>query len=220
MSDERQDPPVRRTQEERSRETIERLRAATLEVIAERGYGATSTTEVARRAGLSRGALLHHYPRKIDLISDVADHVWKRATDNLRRIAGCLGDDREAVSLFIDDMWGTVFREEAARMTVELVSAAHADPELRARIEGPLEALFSDYEKAALEAFGAAGRNLSQPQRLAFVHVATCTLRGLRVQEMMRNDPEMIRTVLETLVDLLVTTLAAERREEARRSAG
>ena len=58
----------RRTQAERSARTQAALLDATVESLIELGYGRTTTTEIAHRAGLSLGALLHHYPTKTDLL--------------------------------------------------------------------------------------------------------------------------------------------------------
>jgi AcrR family transcriptional regulator len=54
----------RRTQEERSATTRARLLDATIDCLSELGYTNTTTTEIAKRAGLSRGAQLHHFPTK------------------------------------------------------------------------------------------------------------------------------------------------------------
>ena len=51
---------TRRTQAERTATTRAALLAATVDVLVERGYRATTTQDVARRAGVSYGALLHH----------------------------------------------------------------------------------------------------------------------------------------------------------------
>lgn len=198
--------PVRRTQTERTRETVDRLRAATLSVISERGYAGTSTTEVARRAGVSRGALLHHFPLKIDLIADVAGHFWGEASANLKRIADRIDSNDTDMAGLVDDMWETVFRSASARMTVDLVSASLVDEELRGRIETHLKTLLESYERIAAEAFSTAGLEIRQ--RLALVQVATCALRGLRMQEMMRHDPEGSRAARAALVDLIETYLA------------
>jgi len=52
----------RRGQEERRASTRARLLDATVECLVDHGYAATTTTVIAERAGVSRGAQLHHYP--------------------------------------------------------------------------------------------------------------------------------------------------------------
>src|SRR6195952_4880302 len=55
-------------QEERTRVMRQRLLDATFECLVEHGFSGTSTTLVSRRAGVSRGAQLHHFPTKNDLV--------------------------------------------------------------------------------------------------------------------------------------------------------
>ena len=65
--------PVRRTHAERSATTRTALLDATIECLAELGYSGTTTAEVVRRAGLSRGAQVHHFPTKALLIAAALD---------------------------------------------------------------------------------------------------------------------------------------------------
>lgn len=64
-----------RTQAERSEGTRTALVAAARELFAERGYGGTSTEEIVARAGLTRGALYHHFKGKGDLFFAVVDEL-------------------------------------------------------------------------------------------------------------------------------------------------
>ncbi|HEY7608767.1 MAG TPA: helix-turn-helix domain-containing protein [Alphaproteobacteria bacterium] len=58
----------RRTQEERSAETRRRLLNATIDLLIERGYARLTTADIARRAGVSNGARVHHFPTKEALV--------------------------------------------------------------------------------------------------------------------------------------------------------
>ena len=62
-------------QEERTRAMRARLLDATVELLAERGFAGTSTTLVSQRAGVSRGAQLHHFPAKNDLVVAAVEHI-------------------------------------------------------------------------------------------------------------------------------------------------
>src|ERR1700712_2404074 len=64
-----------RTPAERMAETRVRLLDAVLETLAERGYAATSTTEVARRSGLTRGAQLHHFGTKDQMMVATVEYL-------------------------------------------------------------------------------------------------------------------------------------------------
>ncbi|MEO1367834.1 MAG: helix-turn-helix domain-containing protein, partial [Acidobacteriota bacterium] len=77
------------TQEERRRETRRKLIATARRIFAERGYAATSTAAILEQSGVSRGAMYHHYPSKMDLFADVYEAVSR---DSLRRaVAGRAG---------------------------------------------------------------------------------------------------------------------------------
>src|SRR3954463_6271863 len=61
----------RRTQEERSSDTRRRLLASARALFAERGYGATSLADVVDAAGLTKGAVYHHFSNKQDVFRAV-----------------------------------------------------------------------------------------------------------------------------------------------------
>ena len=65
------DPPPRRTQAERSATTRAALLAAGRELFGDRGFAASGREEIVRRAGVTRGALYHHFADKEDLMRAV-----------------------------------------------------------------------------------------------------------------------------------------------------
>src|SRR5437762_7609305 len=67
----------RRSQEERRDATRGAVLDATVECLAERGYAGTTTTRIARRARVSRGALLHYYASKIELLTSAIEHILR-----------------------------------------------------------------------------------------------------------------------------------------------
>lgn len=73
--------PRRRTQEERSEEMRARLLNASIEVLKRNGYSGFRIADVAAEAGVSRGAQIHHYPTKDDLVTASLEHVY----ENVRR---------------------------------------------------------------------------------------------------------------------------------------
>src|SRR6266702_3013958 len=95
--------PPRRTQESRSRAARERLLAATIDVLIDRGYNGLTTKEVASRAGFSNGALVHHYRTKADLVIAATAHVYDRCIINGKKIAASDKARRHPVRAYIDD---------------------------------------------------------------------------------------------------------------------
>jgi TetR/AcrR family acrAB operon transcriptional repressor len=81
---------MRRTREEADA-TRSELRDAALAVFAERGYAAARLEEIAGRAGVTRGALYHHYAGKAELYLAVVGEVWWEVTAPI--LAALEGDD-------------------------------------------------------------------------------------------------------------------------------
>lgn len=76
----------RRTKAERSAATRARLLDATIDCLVELGWSGTSTTEVVRRAGVSRGAQVHHFPSKEDLVLAAVEHLQQRRLEEFRTL--------------------------------------------------------------------------------------------------------------------------------------
>jgi AcrR family transcriptional regulator len=143
--------PVRapRTQQQRREETRRALLDAAVESLIEVGFSRTTTLEVQRRADVSRGALLHHFPSKAELLVAAVDHLAEMRARELKALSSQLppegteppegarrghadhapgGDARTGAVL--DLLWqcfsGTFFK-----VSMELRTAARTDPELR-----------------------------------------------------------------------------------------
>jgi AcrR family transcriptional regulator len=70
------------TQKEMTERTKAKLREAAVDSICEVGYTRTTGVEIARRAGVTRGALHHHYPRgKVDVCLDIIYTSFKEFDD-------------------------------------------------------------------------------------------------------------------------------------------
>jgi AcrR family transcriptional regulator len=130
-------------QEERSAETRRRLLDATVACLFERGYAGTTTTEIASRAGVSRGAQLHHFPRKDELVVSALEHVFElRLSEMSAAIAEPPPGNREhRITVIIDAMW-PMFKGPTFYAWLELVVASRTDPAL------------NDAVRAASERFG------------------------------------------------------------------
>lgn len=120
---------VRRTHAERSAETRARLLDATIESLIEVGYTAMSTTEVVARAGLSRGAQVHHFPLKVDLVEAAVQRLQLKT---LEHIAGQVADlpvdvDRGEAAMML--LWSG-FQSRLFLAVLELTVAARMDDSL------------------------------------------------------------------------------------------
>jgi AcrR family transcriptional regulator len=112
-----------------------RLLEAAVEVLVERGWAGTTTTLVSERAGVSRGAQLHHFPTKNDLIVAAVAHVMDGRGGDLRAaFAAKQGASTRAVL----DLLADHFTSPGFKAALELWVAARTEPDLLAAV-APLE---------------------------------------------------------------------------------
>jgi len=125
---------ARRTQAERSASTQTRLLDAALDCLVELGYGGTTTTEVAERAGVSRGAQLHHFPTRAALVAAAVEHLFARLTADYQRGFAALPARAERLRAAIELLW-SMYATPHFPAVLELHTAARTDDELRAHLE-------------------------------------------------------------------------------------
>ncbi len=83
-----------RTQAERTDATRSALIAAARRLFTERGYDAVGTEEIVRAAGVTRGALYHHFGGKAELLEAVYERLEAESTERVARVV--LGSELES----------------------------------------------------------------------------------------------------------------------------
>lgn len=146
----------RRTQAERSAATRARLLDATIETLLEHGYAGTTTTEIARRAGLSRGAQLHHFPTKMELVLTAVEHLSERRRDEFVRAVATLPEGIDRADAAIDQLW-RIISGPTFYAWLELCVASRTDPELRASVMQVYRRLHETIQRTFHELFAAPG---------------------------------------------------------------
>lgn len=193
-------PPVRRSQEERSAATQLRLLEATFECLVELGYARTSTPEVLRRTGISRGALLHHFPTKADLVCAAVDYVFQRQLREFGEAFSELDPSEVTEAAAVELIWKSL-SSQSFYAWLELVVAARTDALLMEKVR-EVDRRF-DEAAAALHGtvFPAAanprGGRAATSRRFLFA-----TLSGLSVGDIYR-DTGASRPAVDTLKQLM-----------------
>lgn len=121
--------PPRRTQAQRTAATRAALLEATVDCLVTQGFDRTTTTEVAHRAGVSPGALLHHFPAKADLLCAAVGHLFEVRQAEFRKAMANLGPGADRVEAGVDLLW-SMFSGPAFVAWLELWIAARCDPML------------------------------------------------------------------------------------------
>jgi AcrR family transcriptional regulator len=167
----------RRNQAERSAATRAALLEATLASLVEDGYANTTTARVCERAGLSRGAHLHHFQTRAALLAAATEYLVGRREEELRAAADALptGPGRAAQGL---DLLFDSYAHPLYQATLDLWTHARTDPDLREHLV-PIERAFDrqTIELARRLFPDAAGR----PDFEGLMELSVATIRGLVV---------------------------------------
>ena len=193
---------ARRSQEERRNHTRGLLLEATLASLAEVGYGGTTTLEVERRAGASRGARVHHFPTKASLLTAAIDLLYEQLS--VRYVtafaSGILKQSaRERLRAGLHELYA-VYQHQHYGVLTELNVAARTDPELR---EG-LRRVAKRHRQLAVEAAGQLFPALARAHAERLVETIHAAIVGLRMQDGVTADPEHAEMVLGVLEDMAV----------------
>ncbi len=129
--------PTRRSQAERSASTREALLNATIACLVEDGYANTTTQKVSQRAGVSRGAHLHHFQTRQALLAAAMEHLAERRAEHLQAAAEKLPAGPERLAAGLDLLWEG-YASPLYQAALDLWTHARTDPDLRERLE-PVE---------------------------------------------------------------------------------
>jgi AcrR family transcriptional regulator len=211
---------VRRTQEERSNATRERLLDATIECLIELGYGGTTTSEIVRRAGVSRGAQVHHYPTKAELVNGAVAHLAKKREQEVREEFARIDPKGDRVSEAIDLLWSG-YAGPLFTAVFELIAAARTDPELRTVFATLQLNVQKGIESFCRETFGpqALRRKMFRDALALTINL----MHGLSLSRIAGGDPAEQDRLVEawkTLVRPLLEEAAKNEAERGQRNGG
>jgi AcrR family transcriptional regulator len=172
---------------------------ATVECLAELGWAGTTTTVVAERAGVSRGAQLHHFPTRGALVVGAVEHLGRARKEEIRAGAAALppgpGRTRAVLAMLARLHTGPLFKA-----ALELWVAARTDPELR-EVVVPLEVQFGrEAHRLTVEMLHA---DESRPGVRETVQATLDLIRGLGLADVLTDDAKRRNAILVTWAEAL-----------------
>jgi AcrR family transcriptional regulator len=176
---------ARRTQGERSAATRERLLDATIDCLVELGYAGTTTTEIVRRAGVSRGAQVHHFHTKAELVEHAIVHLSRRRREELRHELETAKANGDRFSLAVD-LLAKSFSGPLFAAAMELVVAARTDEALRPAVRAVERDADEGIRELCAKVFGPEAL-----RRKSFRDAIEMTIRlaaGMAMTQMMRGE--------------------------------
>lgn len=123
---------IRRTQEQRTADTRGALFAAAVQTIDRLGYAGANNASIADEAGVSRGAITHHFTTRAAFMAEVVRWVFEQETRIFRELmeqahTGSRMADWPAL------LWD-VFSRPSGVAVMEILVASRSDPELAALV--------------------------------------------------------------------------------------
>ena len=191
-------------QGERTRAMRQRLLEATVELLVEKGFGGTTTTLVSERAGVSRGAQLHHFPTKNDLVVAAVTHLTEIRGAELAAAAARLPGGKNRTAAVIA-MLGDHFTSPVFTAALELWVAARTDADLLEAV-GPLEQrLGRETHRLTVQLLGV---DDSDPEVRALIQATLDLVRGLGLANTLGDDAPRRRRILKEWARTLDAALA------------
>ena len=184
----------RRTQAERSFTTQQKILSVTLESLLQKGLRDTSTVDVALAAGVSRGALLHHYPSKQLLLQEALRHLLNREIEEVSQMAVAIRQGKMDVDGFLKEMWAR-FSGPLFMITMEFVTAARTDPAIKEALV-PVALDYNRQLDEIWETLFADTEGMRSTRRIA-LNATLCLLRGMGTQSVWRQDPQLFADMLD-----------------------
>lgn len=189
--------PARRTQEDRSREAKDKLLKATIDVLMRQGYSRLTTKEVAATAGLSNGALVHHYASKAELVIAATAAVYDECIERGQRVARSPEATQNPIEGFITDCLSVYF-DWPYLAAIEIIVAARTDPELMERIIPVMQNYRNTTNMVWLKVFREAGYTPTQAKTI--LNLTLNMIRGMAVHRLWQTDSSYFDAYLKEWV--------------------
>ena len=139
-------------QAQKSAATRDQILSAAVRCIVELGYSRTTTMKIAERAGLSRGATLHHFPSKLDIIRAAVDYLHERRLNAFRNSVQSIPEGTDRIKAATDAYWAHATHPIFVAF-FELSVAARTDKELRKILRPAQKSFDEEWYKTAKDQF-------------------------------------------------------------------
>lgn len=171
------EPVTRGPHAERTAAMRKRVISAAIECLGRLGYTSTTLQAVTDAAGVSRGAMLHHFPTKCDLMIAVAEYAADKQNREVRRE---LADTKPGMDRYLSitrATW-TAMQQPAAIALLEIMMGSRSDADLAARFPSVIEAFETNQRDSVWEQAQSVG--ITDRQKVDVMTVLhTAAMRGL-----------------------------------------
>ena len=176
----------RRTQEERSTEARAKLIGAAITLICEKGFSRTTMAEIASLAGLTRGAIQHHFSGRVELVTTILHELEQCVVDSFTAAAPNPSTPIEKrIDILIDSL-GAVSQSTYYLAAMDVCFSCRADPDLRDVIQQSVKRSSDHFRILWQRTFGA---EVSEEAISECRRVMVAVSRGLVMSRLFTADP-------------------------------
>ncbi len=178
----------RGSHEVRTARMREKLIESAIQCLYNDGYSAATTLNVQKHAGVSRGALVHHFPTRADLLIAVAQKIIEVQTEFYISEMEKIPDNRERYLQIIAIAWRAL-KQPSGMALLEILLGCRSDKDLSARF-APVVRDLTHFQRRGMWYLA---KGAGATDRTAVQHandLCLAALRGLSIQLLYDNDPE------------------------------
>lgn len=177
--------PVRRSQEERSAETRRRLIDAAIEVLREEGYANLTISKVSQSAGLTNGAMQHHFTSRDDLLLALLEAVYPVLQIPFDAIAAEGLPPKMRISRLVDNLWSIYSRPEYLAVW-DIALGSRGDARLWPRVRAYQKEITQQMRNELVRLFADLDLSGDDAERILAIPVGC--IRGIAFLEMFGKD--------------------------------
>lgn len=200
---------TRRRQVDRSAETRKRLLDSTIKSLIGHGFAGASVERIVAGAGVTRGALNHHFAGKNDLIVSAMHEITDRFIQRLESAYRDAGSNPDPYDRMVRALWAAIYGTPAFVARVEIVLAARNLPELLDLTRAELLRGHSVVHAFWRDTF--ADIDVSEEVARIDVDFALMALRGLALEYYVRQEPSFVDCALDALTVAMRVMMAKPR---------
>jgi AcrR family transcriptional regulator len=195
-------PPARTRKQEQTAQAKHKICRAVVSCLDEFGYAETSINRVQAGAGVSRGALTHHFPSKEEMMVETVERLLDPVRDPLGAGKSRSHAERQdSVESDLMRLWSKAVNTPEGRALVEILVAARTDTRLQRRIAPSLARYNDDINQGVLAFY--ASVDLDDADVVTLWTICRVFLRGLHIQERFDGRPEATSRIMSRFADII-----------------
>lgn len=202
----------RRTQQERTADTTLKLLNATIDLLHDRGLYRMSTSDIAEVAGVSRGALTHHFSSKEEIIAAAISHQLRKSTAALHAMAAEIRQSGRSSDEIVDYLWH-LMSDRLFYVTMEYLPEARHNSDFQKRIIPVVKEFHEGLNSVWAELAEQVG--IEVEHALLLMNSTMCLIRGMIAQSAVKHDPKYFNSLLDFWKEKMRSELVSKSNKRA-----